>query len=171
MPFILRSDACSYQSLMRVFVLRPGQGMVKKNRRKITECCHCWPWDKDLILHRCVITVSNKRKRGRCADMSALCLSICAPHLIQQQRGSFPLNRGCSEIFKCAQPTDTTQRGFGFHLASAKTSPADTRCTNPNHHLWKAALLLNYTSPHSNEPSHPPSFSAFIPSLVLAGSA
>lgn len=76
MPFILSSDACSYQSLMRVFVLRPGQGMVNKNRRKITECCHCWPWDKDLMLHRCVITVSNKRKRGRCADMSALsCLS------------------------------------------------------------------------------------------------
>lgn len=34
MPFILRPDACSYQSLMRVFVLRVGQGMVKKIEEK-----------------------------------------------------------------------------------------------------------------------------------------
>lgn len=106
--------------------------------------------------------------------MSALGLSICALHLIQQQRGSFPLNRGCREFFKCAQPTEATQSMFRFHPASVDKSCRHTP-HKPEFPLAGRSIIIKlHTSTHHRTFSSSrtlPSFSSLIPSLVLASSA
>lgn len=105
--------------------------------------------------------------------MPALGLSICALHLIQQQRGSFALNRGCGEFFKCAQPTEATQSMFGLHPASVDESCRHTP-HKPEFPLAGRSIIIKLrTSTHHRTFSSSlalPSFSSFIPSLVLASS-
>lgn len=74
--------------------------------------------------------------------MSALCLSICAPHLIQQQRGCFPLNRGCGEIFKCTQPADATQRGFRFPSGICKNESCRHTLHKPELPLVESSIII-----------------------------